>query len=405
MANLRAKPLSDSDADYCPCCNLPANAERFPLCISISQLSELGEGFPLYYHTVRWLMVAFLGGLLIASVYCLHKNYAAKRIGEWDETLEGSMVMESSLANYGKNATPPLLQPWLHVLCMWGLLVLHQYLAQQHKRFCAQMDRNVITPSDYTCVLSGLPATARNAKELTSFVEGLMPNVKVSRVNFAYDIREYEKIKQVQGTLRCKYHKLKHIYETTGSLPQQKRLFLLPGPPQGLETPKMLLDQAESELKQLYCTHEQRFAGIAFVSFEQDESNCSSVAKHFTLQYSKKQLSLRERLKKIFCGCICRDIGKGSLTFQGSNIGVKRAPEPNDIMWGNLGVIATQVTKAERKRRNKGQKAKQRKPKHGAKPAVRSADFPAVYTSSCDQHGPRSHYSALFPVRNAQNCH
>lgn len=294
-------------------------------------------------------MVAFLGGLLVASVYCLHKNYAAKRIGEWDETLEGSMVMESSLANYGKSATPPLLQPWLHVLCLWGLLVLHQYLAQQHKRFCVQMDKNVITPSDYTCLLSGLPESARNEKELSSFVEGLMPNMKVSRVNFAYDIREYEKIKQVQGALRCKYNKLKHIYETTGSLPKQKRLFLLSGPPQGLETPKMLLDQADSELKQLYSTHEQHFAGIAFVSFEQDESNCSSVAKLFTLQYSKRQLSLKERLKKIFLGCFLRDMGKGTLTFQGFNIGVKRAPEPNDIMWGNLGVIAIQVTKTERK--------------------------------------------------------
>jgi len=284
-------------------------------------------------------------------VYCLHGNYAADRIGDWDSTLEGSMVMEGSLANYGKHASPSLLQPWLHVLCMWGLLVLHQYLTQQHKRFCLQMDRNVITPSDYTCIFSGLPSSARNEQELGAFVEGLLQGAKVSRVNFAYDIGDYVKTDLMEKALKCQYHKLKHIYETTGALPNQKRLLVLPGPAQSLEAHKALLDQTDQALKQLYTTHEQRFAGIAFVSFEQDESNFSAEAKEFALLYGKKRLSLQEHLKKIFCGCIFRDIGKGTLIYQGNAIVVKRAPEPDDIMWENLGVIATQVSKIRRKRR------------------------------------------------------
>lgn len=268
----------------------------------------------------------------------MYGNYTANRINEYDITLDGSIAMEGSLANYGHSSTPSLLQPWLHVISMCLLLLFHQYLAQQHRRFCRQMDKNVITPSDYACEFSNLPPNTVNDAEFQSFVESLMQGAKVASINFAYDIREYAKIEEREKELRNQYNKLKYISEKTGVLPRQKLLKVLPGPRYSLETVKSQLDQANLTLQQLKNTHKNHFAGTAFIVFEQDESTPYLVAKLIALQYGKRELTARERLKKSFCWCVYRNLEEQRVTYQGGSVSVKRAPEPDDIIWANLGV-------------------------------------------------------------------
>jgi hypothetical protein len=55
-----SKRLEDDEVEgedaYCPCCNLPLEADLFPMCVNSQDLGELGSGFSLYYDLIKWLI-------------------------------------------------------------------------------------------------------------------------------------------------------------------------------------------------------------------------------------------------------------------------------------------------------------------------------------------------------------
>lgn len=334
VANFQKKLEEDDEdeANYCPCCGNPLFAERFPLWCSITNLSELGEGIPLYYDLIKWVLIGFLGAFFISSIYCLHENYGEKRISEWSESLDSNMILEGSLANFGRNSEPSLTQPWLHVGCMWLFFIIHQYCLHRHKRMCASMDRGVITPSDYTCVVTKLPGDIQ-LEELVGEIEQRTGS-KVSHVNFASDIREFSKVQKALNGLKVKKTKLDRARETTGSQPRTKRCLICSKSEVSIETLEQEIRAKEEILAQL----ERKFTGIAFVTFQQDESKCYSVAKTFAKQFGKvKATGFKAVLKLFFSWCIKETVAEKNM-LKGTAFKVQRAPEPDDIIWENLGV-------------------------------------------------------------------
>lgn len=272
VANFQKK-LEEDDEDegnYCPCCGNPLNAEKFPLWCSLTHLSELGEGIPLYYDLIKWISIGFLGAFFIASIYCLNENYGEKKISEWSDSLDSNMILEGSLANFGRTSEPSLTQPWLHVGCMWLFFAIHQYCLHRHKRMCASMDRGVITPSDYTCVVNKLP-TDLQAEELATEISRRSGS-KVSHINLAYSTGELSKARITLNRLKAKKTKLEHIRETTGTLPRTRRCLFCRGPEESLDLLDTEIREAEGNYTALKAQIGNKFTGIAFVTFEQDES-------------------------------------------------------------------------------------------------------------------------------------
>jgi len=272
VANFQKKLEEDDEdeANYCPCCNNPLYAEKFPMWCSLTNLSELGEGIPLYYDLIKWISIGFLGAFFIASIYCLNENYGEKKIAEWSDSLDSNMILEGSLANFGRTSEPSLTQPWLHVGCMWLFFAIHQYCLHRHKRMCASMDRGVITPSDYTCVVNKLP-TDLKPEELAAEIE-TRTGSKVSHISFAYNTAEFSKAQRTLNLLKAKKTKLDKIKETTGALPRTRRCLICSGPEESMERLEADIRLAEGNYATLKDQIGSKFTGIAFVTFQQDES-------------------------------------------------------------------------------------------------------------------------------------
>jgi len=67
-----ARVAVDRDLLVCACCNLPAvpdtqNAPLFPLFCSVSELNQLGVGFPLFFYFLRYS----LGLCVLVLVGCI----------------------------------------------------------------------------------------------------------------------------------------------------------------------------------------------------------------------------------------------------------------------------------------------------------------------------------------------
>ena len=99
VLQLQAKFDEDNESleDYCPCCNYPIDGEQFPLFCDIKRLNELGQGFPLYYDMVKFLIFMLAAALLLAGVYNLVKNYKEDRISEHDGNLSGHLILIGTL--------------------------------------------------------------------------------------------------------------------------------------------------------------------------------------------------------------------------------------------------------------------------------------------------------------------
>jgi len=99
VLQLQAKFDEDNESleDYCPCCNYPIEGEQFPMLCDIRRLNELGEGFPLYYDMVKFMVLILASSLLLAGIYSLVKNYKEDRISEYHNDLSGHLILIGTL--------------------------------------------------------------------------------------------------------------------------------------------------------------------------------------------------------------------------------------------------------------------------------------------------------------------
>jgi len=164
------KYQDNSEEQTCPCCNYPLQSQRFPLLVDTKELSELGEGFPLYFDMVRWLTYMTVLVLLVAGVLCLVQNYEAEHITEHDTRLDSNLMLRGTLASFGTQPRTSLVQPWVHVAALWLLLFADHVLNVRHKRLIKVLDFAMITPSDYTVMVKNLPLEL-NVEELSRFLE------------------------------------------------------------------------------------------------------------------------------------------------------------------------------------------------------------------------------------------
>ena len=318
--------------DFCPCCNFPHEGELFPLCCKDEELAELGSGFTLYYSMAKWLMLMLLITLIVAGGYCLYRNYTAANMTE--ETLKTNWIMRGSLANYG-DSEPSIVEPCLHVGAIFLLLVLHAVVTVRHEQLEAELDKEEITPSDYAVIVENLSKGKPDEGEFRAFLEKAGSaggrQCTVAKVNWTYHIANFvaecsklSKLKERLGEIRSLQAQHKRPTKTccgcfSGAVETEEQYT------------RLIYDQKEviAEKEAMVLT---QFAGVAIVIFSEQDS----------MRAVKRALG-KPKLTKNWQGFLstlfpCRS-SRGMRKFNGQVLQVKRAPDPSDIIWENLGVF------------------------------------------------------------------
>lgn len=261
--------------ELCPCCNSPLNRSLFPLCVNTRLLNELGPGFPLYFDMIFWLTVGLVLLLLVVGIFCLIDNFSAGRLIDRSKEDEGNVLLEASLANFGTTKSPSVVQAWLHMVGVWIILVLYTFLRVRHRGLKRSLDNSVITPSDYTVMVTNLPA-AVSEHELSSFLErngrpvsARQDNVlcKVVKVMLVYRMSCYVEAKnRLVNTKKCLA-----VVRKMHELDLQPPFCCFHSRIHSISHYEQVLARQEAEMVAWEGLKHERFTGVAFVTFDQDE--------------------------------------------------------------------------------------------------------------------------------------
>lgn len=333
MLRLKEKFNQDGEDldDFCPCCHFPHEGELFPLCCNQEELAELGAGFSLYYSMGKWLVTALILTFVVAGGYCMYRNYDAANMS--DETIKSNWILRGSLANYG-DIEPSILEPILHLVVITLLLVLHTVVSIRHEQLETQLDLEEITPSDFTLEVSNLPKQGVTDQELTDYMQFAGSNMgkkcTVVKINWAYQIHHFVAACKKHSLLKERLGEIRSL-KAQNKIPRKGGCCCIKGKEETEEEYRALVSDQKALIAELEAAIQQQLTGVAFVTFSEPHS---MHAVKRALGKPKSSKGWTQFLWTLF-PCLQK---KRKRTFKGQILEVKRAPDPSDIIWENLGV-------------------------------------------------------------------
>jgi len=309
----------EAQDEFCEDCGLPIKNTLFPLCTPRLELAELGAGFPLFYEYMFFcgVLLAFLFSIvgvygLVANKKGLLCNYLKDHP---EDPCNGGLFIEFSLGN--RDSEDSLQISSILNLAFVGIgVILSCYYRKiqtetEHK---ANMGTN--TPSDYAIIVKNIPST-ETAQSIKAFFE------EKGRENSKTSVKK----------VIMSYHIASYVYLT------RRRKKLLNKKARGTISPEqeLELDQIEGKISsfegELANNASQKFTGIAFVIFDTEEETNEVISKfEWKFFYSTAKFLGWTSLFK-------------EKTLNGVFIELKRAPEPFDVIWENLGYGWWEVAK------------------------------------------------------------
>ena len=229
-------------------------------------------------------------------------------------------------------------QSALNLCGAFCLLIALNIFKYRHKKVEMSLENDKVSPSDYTIQVSELPITEReNERELQCFFENCIPNrkIKISKVNLAYFVENYVYLKNLKEELIAKQSNLSSsiIYtELKKGVPQP----LLREKKNEVDK-KMAEVQEKIEKFENECENDAagKFCGVAYLSVQTEEDQ-DALLKYWERSFFQNILIVIE--SKLFKA--------DQKTYKGKIISVKRAPEPTDVIWENLGYTSLYRFKA-----------------------------------------------------------
>lgn len=194
---------------------------------------------------------------------------------------------------------------------------------------------SAITPSDYTVMLTNMPEVVNEA-DLKEFLEangrpdGIRCEVvKINLVNRASALVEarnrHENLKE--KLLMAKKLQTNPLIPPIPCLHPARR---------SVQYYEVMISNIESTLKALEEEGNSEFTKVAFVTFNQDEGKLYAEAKCVIKFLDRPEISSTwEVIRHVWCPSrseVTKNI------FAGTKIETKRAPEPSDVCWENIGV-------------------------------------------------------------------
>ncbi|EAR90379.2 transmembrane protein, putative (macronuclear) [Tetrahymena thermophila SB210] len=299
-------------SEICPCCGCIIEKEKVSLLCKLEDLGFLGAGVSLYFFFIKYCItfLFFIG--LICSIFNILRNASGSNCSAIPQC-QSSFINNLSIINRNDANGQFQTQAGLNFLTTITLIVASVILRKQMSTMSKQINIDNITAGDFTVMVTNLQI-GTTEQQLVDYIKSWTKNygeIQIIKVNFAYDISNYIKIKRKHQELVLKQIKekasLKEKFQDTSHLLTK-------------------ISQEIDELEKQISITEENFktgnfvrSGAAFVTFGSDNT-AELVTKIF---------------KRNFFSRIIRSITRfGSLN--GKVISIKRAPEPNDIYWENL---------------------------------------------------------------------
>lgn len=309
--------------DLCACCLLPLKGEKISLFAGLEELYHLGTGFALYFKFIKYSIGILTLIMLTMGIFNLVTNVVTG-----DCTIENSngdaycvqgYILSFTIPNKKENKELLLAQTGVNLATVIIVMFFFQYLRYQFRKTEVEAENANITPSDYTVVIEGVPPEATKG-EIETWIDGFSKPEKPLKV-----------VRTIKPRAITNYVDLKNQEKVL--LEQQTELKSKEDPLTQSETKKMKrLDSNLGKLrKQLDTLKNKEFehTPVAYVTFAE-----AGQANDFLEVF-------KESLAQTFCKLFLSSCIATKNQFRpGVTVEVKRAPEPTDILWQNLGVSA-----------------------------------------------------------------
>jgi len=299
--------------ETCPCCGLPIYGDIIPLNENLKAIYHLGCGYALYFKIVKY-SISLLVILFGVGIFNIITNAISHDCDiTTDDPTKKVYCIEDyisifSVANKRNNEYALQVSLILSFVTVVMMILFFHYIRFQVRRTKVSADDKTITPSDYTLKLVGVPKGTSD-QELKAWIEGFAtPNqsIKVEKIVRSYEIHnliklikskqelEQEKLNADSASASSYDSKIQDITQQIDQFRSQKI--------QDLETPIV------------FVTLETAYQADAILKAINKSVNKEKV-KYFAKLLASKQCKLKNQ-----------------------RIKVKRASEPSDVLWENLGV-------------------------------------------------------------------
>jgi len=319
--NKKEDKYNNDEKRICPCCGLQIGGELIPLNASLKEIYHLGSGFTTYFMFIKYAGVLLISIFLISGLFNLITNFHANDCPEEDPDSSTSsfcrqgVILKFAISNKRDHFDLLNTTLILNLSSVVAIIFFFHFLRYQFRKAETIVDSETVTPSDYTLELKGVdPSMTEEAIKnwLQGFGSAKNP-VEVVKVNRAYNIKTYVRLIKEKEVLLKKKIKYDQTNVSTEQICTR-------------------IEEIERSLED-FKKQKPEPTHVVFAVFGH-----ANDAEYVRYRFLKG--FIRKRFDKIFSIFISR-FDK----LAGKVVVVKRAPEPTDILWENLGFTSLERLK------------------------------------------------------------
>lgn len=275
------------------------------------------------------LLIMFLA----LGIYSLASNYDSNDCSKL-ESISCTDVNKISIPNKVLHEKLYYTQAWVNLGAIILIMIsLHKFRRVQ-KSTERECDRGLVSPSDYTIMISKLPPGLYTENDIKKIILEKIPqsqnekdNIVIKKIVLAYNISDFITNCRNLASNDLKLRRAKQYEVKHGKLPEKVNLENLEKEISfNKEKIQQFKEKVQNEkgINDLTC-------GDVFVTFS-TQMNTHEILGRYEFSSIRKYINM---VKRWFC---CdQTLNDGKLHFRDQLLYVKRAPEPNDVIWENLG--------------------------------------------------------------------
>ena len=309
--------------EFCPCWQLPTfeAAPKYSLWMNFYDFIDLGSGIPLYFYFMKYLLVIYFIMIFIVTIpgtILLSREDKGEEWGDSSETFQ----TELTLGNFGKSPSNHEATEIDSIIILNSAVILIVYILNflfrnYQRSIVRKIDELNVTPGDFAVMVNNLPYD-KTKNDILNWINEIDPDLIISEINLCYDIKKV--IYKIRKLYRL--NKIKSNFDKyKGKLKYDEVCEMIDEYNKEIQVYKDQIDADESSLK---------YQGRAFIIFEK-QSHAEKVLWHFQMHWIVRLCYTWFRWWKLG-----KKVGDKRV-WEGKLVEMKRAAEPIDIFWENLG--------------------------------------------------------------------
>ncbi|CEM34404.1 unnamed protein product [Vitrella brassicaformis CCMP3155] len=346
----------------------PKGTEQFPLCCNNLEFAELGAGFPMYFDFLKQLVLLLVGYFILMVpamvVYGQENKLSHKEDGWKEESRLGDLLTAGNLGRNNEGTQLPTIA--MACVAIFTLVILVHFNRRQ-EWMRRSVDKEACHPNDFAIMIRGLPPDAIDEEEISVFFEEHATpgdeSVPVVKVVVGFDVAEHFALQERKKKIEIAIGKKAKQKTRQRGQDRSERTVAADTDAEGgggaaggccsclfggehLEMRDMSALRAELEnvkaqiaqMSQLDSQNTLKGSGYAILILkkEADQRSC----------LDRWSNDLWVQLHRLTCGLIPTNLPK----FRGNiDLRVERAPNPDDIVWHNMGFTDMQRLQAKLK--------------------------------------------------------